>query len=294
MRTTAFAPPYPTDLGSWLAAFRHRVTNARGHPYSPEQLGRLIGVSGATIRRWESGRLRPDPQTAAAMARACKLTSLQVSFLSRSLSRHGPTPVPDFDTFKAKATPILNTEFPVYIMDSMLFIRGWNSYLPHFLSRSRQRPENDYHLIDFIIEADEEHQGVEPRQQERVRRAVMELWWLTSDACGSPEYKALINRLSEYAIFKEEWSRLAFLEEDECMQIGVPRRAWRADVGAALICPFAVVLPPVYQVRQFMPLDDVAQAKLDELRRHGPPEVIFDSRCHWAQTEQDEPFYRVS
>ena len=293
MRTTAFAPPYPTDLGSWLAAFRHRVINDRGHPYSPEHLGAQIGVSGATVRRWETGRLRPDALTAAALARTCNLTSLQIAFLSRALSRNGPTPVPDLDTFKEKATPILAAEFPVYIMDSMMYIRGWNSYLPHFLSRRRSRPADDYHVIDFIIEADQ-HEGVQPAQRERVRRAVMELWFLTSDACGSFEYKALINRLSKYQVFKEEWERLPFIEEKECIQIGLPRRAWRADIGETLICPFAAVLPPVYQVRQFMPMDEVAQARLNELRAAGPPLVLFDTRCHWAQTEEDEPFIRVS
>src|SRR6188508_2513632 len=120
MRTTAFAPPYPTDLGTWLAAFRHRVTNERGHPNSPEHLGKQIGVSGATIRRWESGLLRPRPADAANLARACNLTSLQVAFLSRALRTGGPTPVPDRHTFREKASPILQTEFPTYIMDSLL------------------------------------------------------------------------------------------------------------------------------------------------------------------------------
>jgi transcriptional regulator with XRE-family HTH domain len=293
MRTIAFAPPYPIDLGTWLAAFRHRVTNERGHPSSPEQLGRQIGVSGATIRRWESGRLKPNPVDAANLARACNLTSLQVAFLSRALRTGGPTPVPDFETFKAKATPILETPFPAYIMDSMMYIRGWNSYLPYFLRRRQYQPRDDYHFIDFIIDADQ-HPGVQPALRERVRRSVVELWYLTSDACGTREYKELINRLSRYDVFRDEWARMAFLKEEDCHQIGLPRSAWRQDIGESLICPFAAVLPPIYQVRQIIPIDDTAREKLEELRREGPPEVILDSKSHWAQTVEDEAFFRVT
>ncbi len=292
MRTTAFAPPFPTDLGTWLASFRHRVINERGNPDSPEQLGAKIGVSGATIRRWESGRLRPNPDDAANLARACNLTSIQVAFLSRALRSGGPMPIPDLDSFRAKATPILAVEFPVYIMDSMLFIRGWNSYLPHFLSRGREQPRNDYHLIEFLIDADE-HPGVQPYLRERLRRAIIEMWYMTSDVCGSPEYRALISRLSASPIFREEWTQLAFMEEEDCHDIGLPRRAWRKDIGEMMICPFVAVLPPVYQVRQFIPMDEVATAKLNELRAEGPPEVYLDSIAHWAQTAGSEAFVRV-
>ena len=293
MRTIAFAPPFPTDLGTWLAAFRHRVTSHRGHPSSPEQLGREIGVSGATIRRWESGRLRPSPEDAGNLARACNLTSLQVAFLSRALRSGGPTPVPDYETFRTKATPILETPFPAYIMDSMMYIRGWNSYLPYFLRRRQYQPRDDYHFIDFIVDA-EQHPGVQPALQERVRRAVVELWYLTSDACGTKEYKELITKLSRYDVFREEWARMAFLQEKDCHQIGLPRGAWRKDIGESLICPFAVVLPPVYQVRQIIPVDGTAWEKLEELRREGPPEVIFDAKGHWAQAVDDEAYFRVT
>jgi transcriptional regulator with XRE-family HTH domain len=291
MRTTPFAPPFPTGLGTWIAAFRHRVTNARGHPISPEQLGREIGVSGATIRRWEAGRLKPGADDVAQLARACNLTSLQVTFLSRALRTGGPMPVPDLETFQRKASPILAEEFPTYIMDSMMFIRGWNTYLPHFLRRSRRDPR-DYHYIDFIIDADQ-NEGVQPSQHDRMKRAVIDLWFLTADACGTREYIALMERLRRHEVFREAWAALPFLKEDECSQIGLPRRAYRADVGECLIAPFAAVLPPVYQVRQFYPMDTTAQTRLKELREEGPPRPIFDTRCHWAQNDEDEAFLRV-
>lgn len=291
MRTTAFAPPYPTDLGTWLSAFRHRVTNERGHPSSPEQLGKQIGVSGATVRRWEAGRLRPSPEDAANLARACNLTTMQVAFLSRALRTGGPMPVPDLDTFRRKATPILSGEFPTYIMDSMMFIRAWNSYLPQFLERAREEPE-DYHFIDFIIEADQ-HEGIQPTLRQRVEFAAIELWYLTADACGTSEYVALIGRLSKYDPFRESWERIAFLDEDECPEIGLPRRASRPDVGTCLIAPFAAIMPPVYQVRQFYPMDTMAQQKLNILHSAGPPKTVFDAKSHWAQTDEDEAFVRV-
>jgi transcriptional regulator with XRE-family HTH domain len=292
MRTTAFAPPFPVDLGTWLAAFRHRVTNERGHPTSPENLGRQIGVSGATVRRWESGRLRPGPGDAANLARACNLTSLQVAFLSRALRTDGPTPVPDMETFREKATPILMTEFPTYIMDGLMFIRGWNSYLPRFLRRRDGIPPHDYHYIDFVIRADQ-NTGVQPAQRDRVKRAVLDLWYTTADACGTSEYKAIITRLSEHEVFREAWASLPFLAEEDCVQIGLPRRVSRGDIGESLIAPFIAILPPQYQVRQIIPMDDLARSTLNAIRDEGPPEPVFDLKAHWAQTEEDEAFVRV-
>lgn len=287
MRTTAFAPPFPTDIGTWLAAFRHRITNARREPISPERLGKEIGVSGATIRRWEMNVFAPNLAQAERFAAACNLTELQTAFLCRTL--RGGVTRPSFSAaaFHMKIRELLACEFPTYVMDSMLFIRGWNSYLPRFLGRSRERPAGDYHLIEFIIDADR-RAGILPIQQERVRRAVMEFWFFSADACGSPEYRALVQRLSEYEVFRNEWARLAFLDESDCIEIGIPRRASRPDVGEALISPYAAVLPPIYYVRQFIPLDARAQSRLEELRREGPPSLLFDERIHWAHTVEDE------
>ena len=201
--------------------------------------------------------------------------------------------MPDFETFQEKATPILGVPFPVYIMDSMMFIRGWNSYLPHFLSRRRESPGDDYHLIDFIIEADE-HPGVQPQQRDRVRRAVMELWFLTSDACGSDEYKALLKqplqiRGIQGGVVAARVPRGEGVHPDRPAAHCLARRHRR---GPDL--PFrrraAAGLPGA-------PVHPHGRGRPGEARRaaaRGPPKVIFDTRCHWAQTEEDEPFYRVS
>jgi len=291
MRTTAFDPPFPNDLGSWIACFRHRVIDEGGHPKSPEQVAAEIEVSGPTVRRWEKGRLRPSAVHVAELGRVCRLTSIQIAFLARAMRSGGPMPVPDFSMFAAKATPILSVEFPVYMMDSMLYIRGWNSYLPQFLGRD-VLPREDYHYIDFIIDA-ERSPGVQPSLRDRLRRAILEFWYLTADSCGTPEYKALLARLCQHEIFREEWARLPFISEEDCPEIGLPRRAYRKDIGESLICPFVAILPPLYQVRQFMPLDETAAARLEEIRRPGPPEVFLDPYAHWARNGTGEAYVKV-
>ena len=134
---------------------------------------------------------------------------------------------------------------------------------------------------------------IEPSQRERVRRAVLELWYITADACGTDEYKAMIEHLSEHEAFHEAWKQLPFLTESDSRQIGLPRRASRPDIGESLIAPFVAIMPPVYQVRQLIPMDKLARDVLEEIQGDGAPEPVFDLKSHWAQTEENEAFVRV-
>lgn len=287
MRTTSFKPPYPESLGEWLAAFRHRATDERGNPMSPERLGKQIGVSGATIRRWESGRLRPSLENAAGLATACNLTPAHIAFLNRALRGRPPTVSIEIEDFANRADNLLRCEFPTYILDSLLYMRAWNSYLPDFLSRTVDASETDYHLIDFVIEA-EQHANVWPSLRERVWRVIIEFWFMTAEFCDTEEYRRLVQRLSMYEVFQEQWQRIAFLTDGECHQIGMPRRAWRDDIGESLICPFVVLLPPTYQVRQFIPVDSIARQRLATLHENGPARLHFAAHAHWAPAGTNE------
>ena len=52
----------------------HRVNLGLSAPY----LGRLVGVTGTTIYRWETGRTKPDEGYMAKLAAVCKLSKQQV------------------------------------------------------------------------------------------------------------------------------------------------------------------------------------------------------------------------
>src|SRR3972149_6511095 len=53
-------PAFPDTPGAWLANYRYRQRGESGQPPSAEQVGALLGVSGPTLRRWETGRARPS------------------------------------------------------------------------------------------------------------------------------------------------------------------------------------------------------------------------------------------
>ncbi len=69
-----------------MCCFRHRLRQSNGRPCSPEAFGQLVGVSGATLRRWEKNLLLPKGCDLEAVASACELTSKQRAFLLRCFS----------------------------------------------------------------------------------------------------------------------------------------------------------------------------------------------------------------
>ncbi len=281
MRTTSLEPPFPLDLGSWLANFRHRRRDSRGHPFSPEQLGREIGVSGATIRRWESGRLRPNASDAANLASAYRLTPNQTSFLQRALRQPAGVP-PSVDLFRERAERVLRSDFPAYMVDTLYYIRAWNSYLSPILANA-DAYLGGKHIIEYILDT-QMPPDQRPAWEARVRRMTREFWYFTADFTALEPYRRLVLHLATWPIFKDEWCRLPFVEEDEEQIIGAPPRTGRPSVGSFRLVTSLTLIPPIYQLREFMPLDDRARATVDKLHESGPPVVYFDKHSHWSES----------
>ena len=92
MPRTPSPPPLPDRPSHWLANFRYRLRGQYGEHLSPEALGSLLGVSGATIRRWESGHATPSDEDLQRFARVCNLAPPQREFIQRLFSRLPPAP----------------------------------------------------------------------------------------------------------------------------------------------------------------------------------------------------------
>src|SRR3972149_4616387 len=79
-------PAFPDTPGAWLANYRYRQRGESGQPPSAEQVGALLGVSGPTLRRWETGRARPRGPPLRRFPEVSGLTPIEPEFLLRAFS----------------------------------------------------------------------------------------------------------------------------------------------------------------------------------------------------------------
>lgn len=268
------APPYPVDLGSWIACFRHRLRNEDGHPLSPEQLGQELGVSGATVRRWEAGSAQPRAQDIVHLAQACRLTPVQRAFLDRALAATAIVLPPDRAVFRRQARAMLTSPFPAYLLDDLYHIRAWNSYVEVLPARVDQLDEGQFLEIALA-------EGVVPEQRQKA--LIRDFWLLTADKCGLPEYRRILRSLQNVPGFREAWTALALdTEPPDAPPVGAPTTVERPGGGAFRVHATQVFLPPVYHLREYVPVDETANRRLEDLRRQGPPTVHFQKHVHWA------------
>src|SRR5690606_17590751 len=92
---------------TWLSFVLHRAEKERDVHLSPEDVGGQMGVSGATVRRWENGRAVPTEEDLVRLGEICGLSSQQVAFLRIAFrGRLAPLP-PDRATFRATTQNLL-------------------------------------------------------------------------------------------------------------------------------------------------------------------------------------------
>src|SRR5439155_24792950 len=120
-------PPFPDTPGGWLACYRYRRWFEGEVLSSPEQMGEFLGVSGPTIRRWETGRSTPSHFDLQRFADVCRLSPIETAFLVTAFDAREQEKPPESDKFKESVTEILCTDFPAYVLDSFFYLRAWNS-----------------------------------------------------------------------------------------------------------------------------------------------------------------------
>ncbi len=158
-----------------------------------------------------------------------------------------------------------------------MYIRSWNGLLSRFLGRA---PSTDCHLIEFVSAG---QNNLTPEVFTTiVRGAIQDFWFLTAGLVGTPAYMTLLTRLSNSAVFKDEWMRLAFVQADE-RAIGLPSPAWREDSGSYLVCPFSIEVPPTYYLRRYIPVEQRAIDRIAALAAEGN-EIHFDAADHWQDS----------
>ncbi len=274
------SPLFPDSSSRWLANFRYRQRDEDGHRLSPESLGVQIGVSGATIRRWESGQTVPTENDLTRFAHACHLSPMQTEFVRRLFSRPYAqnTGVPA--CFHEEALVLLSAPRPAFILDELFYIRAWNSYFTHFLGPRQSELASGVNLAKFRIDGErlpdlgEEVQWLEP--------LIRLLWMWTAHLGMAPQYATFVNDLGQNEEFARIWHALVD-EVDAATEMPATYPSHRRVQGAShSIYTRDVLFPPLYRVITWEPADEDAERILRDQVSEGPPQIGFADKLHWS------------
>ncbi|HLF80120.1 MAG TPA: helix-turn-helix transcriptional regulator [Dehalococcoidia bacterium] len=272
------APRFADTPGRWLACYRYRCHSEDGSPLSPEQLGSLLGVSGATVRRWEAGNSKPSEMDLRRFGDICGLSALELEFILVAFAAKNLEQPPTEEAFSHVMPDIISADFPAYAMDSLFYLRAWNSYMRVFLPFSEGQTPHHILAAHLTVHAPTE----EPEAYEaRIDYWIREFWLSTAGLCGSEPYRRVLAELRDVPEFEERWRRLG-LEISNPKPNGGPYYFTTGRLGVFRVFPVRVNCPPVYHVREHVPLDAAALAHLDGERSSGPPSVNLAPDRHWA------------
>jgi hypothetical protein len=276
------APLFPRTPGEWLACFRYRTASEDGQPLSPESLAPRLAVSGDTIRRWEAGLSRPGRDDLQRATDILHLKPVEALFLTEAFEERCPEAAPEARTFVSHARQVLSGEFPGYMYDSLFYVRAWNSYTD-ILRLPRTNPPMGDHLVETALaQLPPDHAGLGGNRDERQSRVLREFWLTTANLCGTSAYREVLGRLSENPEFVERWMDIALGDVTMDGPIITPYYVRRRDIGEYRVVTSRIVIPPVFYLREYIPLNAQAQVRLEERRKKGPAIVSFRTQAHWA------------
>ncbi len=275
-------PPFPISPGEWLHRFRYRLTKAEQERWTREDLGAELGVSGRTVARWETGQSEPTQSDLENLAACLHLSVLQAEFLFRAFGPKRIERAPEAHVMFSRVRDLVATGFPVLILDSLYYVRALSTYnqiLATSDTTSAGQPGVD-HMLWQILASDRT-----PESREHSMWWIKTIWLETASLCGTPAYERMISRLRVAPGFEEAWLRLADLNEGDSVMEDGP-----ADIvlpsGVFREFRIQLFLPPVYHVRQFVPMDDRAKQSLSSLRNVGAPGATFSRLLHWSEEER--------
>jgi transcriptional regulator with XRE-family HTH domain len=278
--------PFPDSPGAWLACFRHRLKHSDKRPYTPEEMGRLIGCSGATVRRWEAGRAAPDENDIKCLAEVCRLTPLQYTFLTLVFSRVRALPPPPEDMFKTYAKRALCGPYPAIIWDSLLYQRAWSTYIDALAPDATTYLGRGVHPLGLLLRSHAAGYAVagpdDMSIEDRLRQNMRFFWLGTAHLCHRREYAELVTALRGEPLFDELWTGLVSDTESPVLEpLGfmhaVEREGARFRLNTRIIA-----FPANYMLWEYVPDDEAAWRRLREAQDKGPPEAIFADRIHWS------------
>jgi transcriptional regulator with XRE-family HTH domain len=273
-------PPFPNTPGSWLACYRYRRWIEGEDSSSPEHIADSLGVSGPTVRRWETGQSVPSHFDLQRFADVCKLNTMETTFLLRAFRAKETEQAPTPEAFQETARSVLSTEFPAFLMDSFFFVRATNSYMDGL--EGDPTPGPDGNILRGPLSALSRPNDSEDQEQ-RLWRWLRDFWFSSADLCGSIPYQRILKELCSLPNFEQRWRRLGLERHSwQDLALHTPYRYRNARVGSFAVFASDVIIPPEYHLRVYVPVDKTATERVEAVRATGEPQIRFHAEAHWT------------
>lgn len=274
-------PSPPDSPASWLANFRYFRAGDDGEHLSPEALGARLGVSGATVRRWEAGHSKPNEADLRRFAAVCRLTPLQQEFLFRLFARSDMSASGSPANFRAEAMRVLSIPRPAFVFDELFYIRAWNSYFPVYAGEFTPKLAEGVNAIHLGLAMQVLDDPAE--EAERVRSIVYLMWMWTAHLAAHPAYKETVAQLLQLPAFADAWTGIAREPITSSQRpLALPLVQCKAGDNLFTVYTSQVLFPPLYHTCVYEPRDEKAVAHLESQVNGSSPTVAFASRLHWA------------
>ena len=273
-------PPFPEAPGDWLWCYRYRGLPDGSQP-SAEQLGVLLGVSGATVRRWESGKIKPTRKDLRRFAPVCGLTQLELEFILRCFGSIDDELAPSEEAFQALLDRCAASPLPTMVLDSLFYIRGWNSHLITMTGRDKGEEPNPNAIAALFDAARSARQ--DPSQEDPFTAWLRSFWLLSAQLCGTGAYRRLLEALRPIGDFEERWWSLALTQTGADVPVNLPGIYQHPSHGMYRIFATTMTLPPTYYVRAYAPIDETARSYVRQLEAEGPHTFSRRACSHWSE-----------
>lgn len=274
------APQFPETPEAWLCRYRHRHRDEDDHPLSPERLGGMLGVSGATVRRWESGGSRPSEADLRHFANVCSLSHLETEFILAAFKPREIEVAPERNFFEAVVGDILLSEHPAFILDSLFYRRAWNSHLKGMYRKSSGNPSAGNVLGTTLNSF--YSSGTPGARDEFQARWIRDFWLYTAHLCGSEPYRQLLNELADQPVFHRLWTDLGLTSDGTSAAVGAPYYYQHPRIGTYRVFTLRLMLPPAYYLKEYVPVDNIARGHIDKVRAINQPGIVFVQDHHWS------------
>jgi hypothetical protein len=236
------------------------------------------------------GVASPNEADLRRLAKVCGLSYLETEFIVEAFKPHQVEPAPGREAFEAMVHKVLSCEHPSFILDSLFYRRAWNSLVLGLLRREPAPPPRNVLATLFksfsVTGSTEQHDAL-------LWRWLEDFWLYTAHLCGTPPYRSLLHQLKTLPEFERCWRELGSLRRVEDGPLGVPYYYRHRRIGTYRIFTLRIVLPPVYYLKEYVPVDEAARRYVDWLRAQGPVRILADPHHHWSM-DGDEPALQPS
>lgn len=294
MARSLSTPPFPDSAGAWLACYRYRKLGPKGEHLSPEQLGALLGVSGATVRRWESGSSQPTNQDIGRIAQVCGLEPIEAEFLRLAFDARTDEQPPTWEMFEKSAKELLSTETPSLILDSLFYVRGRNFAASH-LSSALDAPELGENLLQPVLSRLCPESPRSSAVESSIQRVLLDVWFSTAIFCGSRPYRRFLADLCRIPGFQERWRAVALQPMQESLAARIQTHQYNVSspqAGRYRVRQARITFPPLYELHEYIAVDEKAVDQLRGLPDWNTSDICLSPRWHWA-CEPSEQMSRV-